>query len=219
MQQNTNFDQFLDFLAHFSSELAFGISPEYALIRTSQYFGRQTPREILGIFDDINGGTKSFQSAWADLITSCENSNNARLLELLSHFIEKGSKIGGERMLEVVKQVRQNLAITKRRKSLVSGQKVKVIALSLVSSMVIGMIAALTPLLSFTFYSDIFSNPTINFPLSTSIQILIALLLTVIITGYRLNQTVGGSFKTILLCVIAFGSTYVLVTQLLLTLL
>lgn len=219
MQQDTDFDKFLDFIAHFSSELASGVSPEYALIRTSQYFGEETPKEILGTLDDVMGGTKSFEVAWADLIKSYNSNSISRLLELLSRFIEKGAKIGGKRMLEVVKQVRKNQAIAKNRKSLISGQRVKVIALAVVSSMVIGMIAALSPLLSLAFYNGFFSDPIIDPSLPLSVQILIALFLTVVVTGYRLNQTVGGSSRTILLCAIAFGTTYVLVTHLLSSLL
>ena len=52
-----------------------------------------------------------------------------------------------------------------------------------------------------------------------SIFILLALLLTVVITGYRLKQSVGGSARTVFLSVLAFTSTYILVNQLLMSLL
>ncbi len=218
MTQDTEFDQFIDFIAHFSSELASGTSPEYALVRTSNYFGKQTPREILSALCDIVEGRKSFYDSWADLISVYSGNAYARLLELLGRFLEKGSKVGGERMLQVLKQVRKNSTMTKNRENLIKSQKVKVMALSLVSSIVIGMIAALAPILTFAFYEDLFSSSVLVYPTTIAIQIFLASLLTVIVTGYRLNQTVGGSLRIVLLCLASFGCTYVLVAHLLMNL-
>ncbi len=219
MNQEPEFDQFIDFIAHLSAELASGTSPEYALVRTSSYFGKTTPKPIVGIIDDIVNGAKSFHVAWKDLVNTYNQNRNSRVLDLLGRFIEKGSAIGGERMLQVIKQIRTNNTMTKNRRNLISGQRVKVVALSIVSSIVIGMIAALAPLLTLAFYQGIWTESLTTFSLSLSIQILIAALLTVIVTGYRLTQTVTGSPRTIIFSIIAFGSTYILANHLLLTLL
>lgn len=218
MTQDTEFDQFIDFIAHFSSELASGTSPEYALVRTSTYFGKQTPKEILSAMCDVIEGRKSFHDSWFDLISVYSGNTYARLLELLGSFIEKGSKVGGERMLQVLKQVRRNSTMTKNRENLIKSQKVKVMALSLVSSIVIGMIAALAPILTFAFYDELFSRSVLIYPTTIAIQIFLTSLLTVIVTGYRLNQTVGGSLRIALLCLVSFGCTYVLVAHLLMIL-
>ena len=218
MTHDTEFDQFIDFITHFSSELASGTSPEYALVRTANYFGKQTPREILNALNDVIDGSKSFHDTWADLIRLYSGNAYARLLELLGNFIEKGSIVGGERMLQVLKQVRKNNTMAKNRENLVKSQKVKVMALSLVSSVVIGMIAALAPLLSFAFYEGLFSSAVLVYPITIAVQIFLASLLTVIVTGYRLNQTVSGSLRIVILCLISFGCTYVLVAHLLMTL-
>jgi hypothetical protein len=217
LTQENGFDQFVDFMTHFSTELSSGNSPEYALQRTSNYFGRQTPIEIARIVKDIAEGTKSFHVAWSDLIKEYKNNRNSRLVELLGRFIEKGSIVGGERMLLVLKQVRKNSAITKNRKNLVSGQRVKVTALSIVSSVVIGMIAALAPILTLAFVEGFLSSPEIGYSSSFSLSILLALFLTIIITGYRLSQTVGGVRHSVLLSTFAFTSTYILINHLLMT--
>ena len=215
MESDNDFDQFVDFMTHFSTELSSGNSPEYALLRTSNYFGSQTPIEITRIVKDIVDGTKSFHVAWADLIKEYENNRNSRLVELLGRFIDKGSIVGGERMLLVLKQVRKNSAISKNRKNLVSGQRVKVKALSIVSSVVIGMIAALAPILTLAFVEGFLSSPEISYSSSFSFSILLALFLTVVITGYRLSQTVGGVRHTVFLSMFAFTSTYILINHLL----
>jgi hypothetical protein len=212
------FDQFLDFLTHLSTELSSGISPEYALLRTAQYFGSQTPENIDEALDSIINGKMPFRVAWTDLVESYQSNRNARLLELFGRFIEKGSVEGGNRMLEVLKHIRKNSAMTKNRRNLVNSQKMKVFALSYVSSVVIGLIAAIAPLLTLAFYQGFWVNMESS-PPSFSHYILIASFLTVLVTGYRLNQTVSGSLKTLSINLITFGSTYILISHLLLALL
>lgn len=215
MGQNNDFDQFVDFIAHFSYELTSGASPEFALVRTADYFGDQTPDSIRRAIRGILEGTKSFRKAWGDLGSMYSYTKYSRLVELLGRFLEKGSKVGGERMLQVIKEVRKNNAMTKARKSLISSQKVKVLALALVSSIVLGMITALAPMLSLAFIAGGFNYPDSGIQTPFSFSVLTALLLTVIVTGYRLNQTVEGSMRTVFLYVMAFGCTYILTSQLL----
>jgi hypothetical protein len=121
-------------------------------------------------------------------------------------------------MLEVLKHIRKNSAMTKNRQNLVNSQKVKVFALSYVSSVVIGLIAAIAPLLTLAFYQGFWVNLESS-PPTFSYYILIASFLTVLVTGYRLNQTVSGSLRTLSINLITFGSTYILVSHLLLALL
>jgi hypothetical protein len=215
---DAEFDQFLDFLTQLSTELASGASPEYALIRTTRYFGKQTPIEITEVVNQIINGTRSFGVAWADLVANSSDIRSARLVELLGRFIQKGSAVGGERMLQVLKHVRKNSSMAKTRKNLVSSQKVKVLALSFVASAVIGMITAIAPLLSFAFYQGLWISS--DFSLSSApFYILIASFITVVVTGVRLNQTVGGSLRTLSLNLLAFGCTFILISHLMLTLL
>jgi hypothetical protein len=215
--EESEFDQFLDFLTHLSTELASGISPEYALVRTCHYFGNQTPDKLLVAMNDVANGVKAFRVAWSDLVTAYGRNRYSRLLELLRRFIEKGSVVGGERMLQVLKQVRKNYGMTKNRQNLVKGQRVKVFALSFVSAVVIGMIAAITPLLSLTFYQGGWMSTGV-FPPTISVYIIVASICTVLITGYRLNQTVDGPLRTLFINLIAFGTTFMLISHLLIAL-
>lgn len=215
---DAEFDQFLDYLTHLSTELASGTSPEYALVRTCNYFGNQTPTDILAMLSDIITGTKSFHVAWSDLIGKYGYTRHARLLELLGRFVDKGSVTGGQRMLQVLKHVRKNSSMTKNRRNLINSQKVKVFALSFVSSIVIGLIAAIAPLLTLAFYQSLWTASIILHP-SLSFYILIASFLTVVVTGYNLNQTVNGPMRILSINLVSFGAIYILVSHLLLTLL
>jgi hypothetical protein len=167
--------------------------------------------------NEITTGKKAFHVALADLVTTYGNNRYSRLLELLSRFIEKGSVIGGERMLQVLKQVRKNYSMTKTRRNLVKSQRVKVFALSFVSAVVIGMIAAIAPLLSLAFYQGAWASID-GFPSPVSVSIFVASVFTVIITGYRLNQTVNGPLRVLFINLIAFWSTFILISHLLNTL-
>ena len=215
MTQEQDFDIFLDFITHFCMELSSGISPEYALNRTTRYFGNQSPPFMREAVNDIKCGTKPFMIAWTDIVNGYQERGYYRILELLGRFMEKGSKVGGTRMLIVLKHVRKNMALGKNRRNLVNAQKIKIIALSLVASAVLGMIGGIAPLFSMLFVENLFVSYFFEIHNVVLFQIFTALFFTVIVTGYRLNQTVGNSIRTTLLCVVAYLMTFSLTLNLL----
>ncbi|MFX1474522.1 MAG: hypothetical protein ACFFCO_03450 [Promethearchaeota archaeon] len=214
-EQDKEFTQFLDIITYFCTELSSGLSPEYALIRSVQYFGEQSPTTLKDALKKIIGGTRSFASAWEEITESYQESRYKRILELLGRFISKGSKTGGVRMLKVIKHIRKNLTLARNRRNLIKAQRLKVLALSIVSAAVMGMIAGIAPILAITFSSSIsfhlFSKP----PISMTLQIAVTLFLTSIVSSYRLTQVVGSSSRTLTLCTLAFITTFVLTQNLL----
>jgi hypothetical protein len=214
-EQDQEFTQFLDIITYFCNELSTGLSPEYALIRSVQYFGEQSPTTLQDALKRIIGGTRSFASAWEEIGKSYQENRYKRIIELLGRFINKGAKTGGDRMLKVLKHIRRNLTLSKNRRNLVKAQRMKVLALSIVSSAVMGMIAGIAPILAITFSGPIsfslFSKP----PISMTLQIALTLFLTSIVSSYRLTQVVGSSSRTLTLCTIAFVMTFVLTQNLL----
>jgi len=209
----TAFDQFLDFVTYFCTELASGSSPEYALGRAVQYYGERTPAPFNSAFDSIARGTDSFVSAWRKVVQFYQKSNENRLVQLLGQFLDAGAVIGGTRMLKVVQHVRKNTALTKNRNNLVDAQRSKVLALSVVSSAVLGMIAAIAPILAPAFMTSgfILQQET----LSAGLHVSSALYLTAIVSAYRLSQAAGGSIRTLLLCSLSFFLTFALTANLL----
>jgi hypothetical protein len=131
----------------------------------------------------------------------------------LGQFLEKGALVGGARMLRVVQQVRKNTALTKNRKNLVDAQRSKVLALSVVSSAVLGMIAAIAPILApaFTLLGLVYQQET----LSAVLHIFSALYLTAIVSSYRLSQAAKSSIRMLLLCSLSFFVTFALTANLL----
>jgi hypothetical protein len=210
---NEPFDQFLDFIAYFCTELAAGASPEYALGRAIHYYGDQSPTAFNRAFDGIARGTDSFASAWRKVIQSYQQSGQSRLLELLSQFLEKGALVGGVRMLRVVQQIRRNTALAKSRKNLIDAQRSKLLALSIVSSAVLGMVAAIAPVLNPAF--NVFDLAHQQETLSATLHVSIALFLTAIVSTYRLSQTAKGSTRMLLLCSFSFCVTFALTANLL----
>jgi hypothetical protein len=217
-KQDKEFAQFLDIITYFCTELSIGLSPEYAFIRSVQYFGEQSPEALKNAMKKIIDGDQSFISAWKEITDSYQENRYNRIIELLGRFINKGAKTGGVRMLEVLKQIRRNLTLSKNRRNLVKAQRMKVLALSVVSSAVLGMIAGLTPVLAITFDGSfsfgLFSSP----PISLVLQIAITLFLTSIVSSYRLTQIVGSSSRILVLCTLAFTTTFIFTQNLLVAL-
>lgn len=213
MRQDNDF--FLDFLTHFCNELTAGNAPEYALDRTMHYFGEHSPNQFAEALHYIKRGSKSFNTAWTDIANSYQGSKYFRIVELLGRFIEKGSKVAGKRMITVLKQVRKNQTLAKNRRNLVTAQKAKIISLSLVASAVLGMIAGIAPVFSFMFFDNLSSNHLGGISMTLSLPIFLALFLTVIVTGYRLNQTVGNSTRNSIICAAVFVFTTILTVNLL----
>lgn len=213
--QNEELDQFLDFLSFFCIELSSGVSPEHALFKSVCHFGNYSPEILVSAQDAIVNGNVSFTEAWSTVVQSYQGTNCHRIVELLGKFLEKGASVGGVRMLKVIQQIRTNITLTKNRRNLVIAQRMKVFGLAIVSSGVLGMIAGLAPFLSFAFSDLNFIYQLQEIPITYSMNIIIALLFTVLVLSYRLTQVVGNSSKIPFLSSLIFIVTYVLTSNLL----
>jgi hypothetical protein len=211
------FDIFLDFASYFCTELQSGLSPEAALIRSVQYFGDQTPEIIAKSTKFIIEGTASFVSAWSSIIQEYRGTRYHRILELFGRFLERGTQIGAERMLRILAQIRKNLVLAKNRRNLIRAQAVKILALSIVSSAVLGMVAGLTPIITTALTGIYIGNGWQPTNYLMFVQVFITLFLTVMISSYKLNQAVGRSTKNIIICAVAYTICFLLVTNMLST--
>lgn len=209
------FDQFLDFITLLCTELSSGISPEYALARSVHHFGEQSPSAMTEALKSIIGGTSSFVSAWTNITSTYQENRYRRILELVGRFLEKGARIGGTRMLQVLKQIRANLTLTKNRSNLIKAQRAKVIALAVVSSAVLGMVAGLAPILALAFKGLGMLNLAQGMQTTSSLHLFLILFLTAILSSYRLTQVVGSSTRTLLLCSLAFVTMLIFTINLL----
>lgn len=210
---NEAFDHFLDFIAHFCTELAAGASPEHALGRAVHYYGERSPAPFSAAFEAIVRGTDSFVSAWRKTVESYHHSDQYRLLLLLSQFLDRGARVAGVRMLRVIQQVRKNTTLAKNRENLVDAQRSKALALVIVSSAVLGTIAAIAPFVAATFTPVGLVHQQGS--LSVVLHISSALYLTTIVAAYRLGQAARSSTRTLLLCSLSFLVAFALTTNLL----
>lgn len=217
-EDNEEFDIFLDFITYFCTELKSGTSPEYALARSIQYFGKQSPKLLINALKTVVEGTQSFSAAWRSVIQNYSETRYQRVLELLGRFLEKSGQLGGERMLQVLKHIRMNRSLTKNRQNLIRAQRLKVFALSIVSSAVIGMIAGISPVISLAF-SGLLTNQILELPLGIIVQIFLTLFLTVNISAYHLSYIVGRSSRILLVCSLAFLTSFAIMINLISTIL
>ena len=213
-KNDEEFEQFLDFIIYFCTELTFGQSPEYALVKSINYFQDQSPNPLFDVLKTVVEGSGSFTSALNNVRKFYKDERYSRIIELLGRFIEKGSQLGGTRMLTVLQQIRTNLTLSKNRKTLIDAQRAKVFALAIVSSAVLGMVAGIAPILTVTFIGLTFVNQLLQPPLTITLNVFITLFLTVFVSSYRLTQNVGSSSRILLFCMIAFITTFLLTSNL-----
>jgi len=214
-----NFEQFLDFVTYFCTELAAGTSPEYALVRSVQQYGKQSPSAFTKAARIIERGESSFAAAWKAVIRKYEDNRYRRIVELLGRFMKRGARIGGERMLEVLKQIRINLALANKRKSITRAQRVKVVALSLTASAVLGMAAGVLPIIAIAFQDPFWlSQPHGITELIHMPYLVLMLFLTSTVSTYRLTQATGTSLRIVIVCSLIFVMTFTIITSLLTTL-
>ena len=86
----------------------------------------------------------------------------------MGSYIEKGSQIGGIRMLKVLNQVRKNHTLVKNRKNIIQAQRGKLIGLAMVSSAVLGMVAGIAPIISNAYNGFLLQTRSNGFPLALS---------------------------------------------------
>jgi hypothetical protein len=211
--EDKSFDQFLDFITYLCTELVGGASPEYALERAIHYYGDRSPVPFQSAFDAIAEGTDSFVPAWTRIVKAYQFSREFRLVQLLGQFLDTGALLGGARMLRVIQQIRKNTALAKNRKNLVDAQRSKVIALSLVSSGVLGMIAAIAPILAPAFTALVLVRQQET--MTSVLHVFGALYLTAIVSAYRLSQAARSSIRTVALSSLSFVLTFALTANLL----
>jgi len=216
-KKNEAFEQFLDFITYFCTELAAGMSPEYALVRSVRQYGKQSPIAFAKAIRMIERGDSSFMAAWRNIIHSFDEDRYQRIVELLGRFMERGSKIGGERMLELLRQIRVNLTLANKRRNIVRAQRMKVTILSVIASSVLGMTAGVLPIIALALQDPFWLaqpyNCITNFMHTPYLTVM--LLLVSIVSSYRLSQVTGTSLRLVVACLLISVMTYMITMSLL----
>ena len=150
-QSDDELSEIACFLSFFADELKLGICPEQAFTYAlSRYNGLLKPLFMKAV-RQLFVGALPLKSILKDLALSLNNLNSRYLLQLTCKFLEKDSIEAGKVLISMVRTLEENNNLIKKRNHFLKAKNLKTKVLSLGTSLVMGYIAALTPLFSMLF--------------------------------------------------------------------
>nr|MDO8134802.1 hypothetical protein [Candidatus Njordarchaeum guaymaensis] len=94
----------------------------------------------------ISYNGETFNDAWQWFKSNFANIQCRQIIGILPQMIEKTAEEAGERLIEIVSYVKENMALIEERENIFAAQRFKAKLLSLFSSAALGLVAALSPL-------------------------------------------------------------------------
>nr|MDO8099879.1 hypothetical protein [Candidatus Njordarchaeota archaeon] len=122
------------------------VSPESAVKSVSQVYGGWLSPLFTELARRISYNAETFNDAWQWFKNNLTNIQCRQIIGILPQMIEKTAEEAGERLIDVVSYVRENMALTEERENIFAAQRFKAKLLSLFSSAALGLVAALSPL-------------------------------------------------------------------------
>ena len=142
----------------------------------------------------------------------------ANLLRMIPIMCDASAVAAGERISRIAARLVQRSSVAKERESIISAQRLKVYLLSITSSAVLGLLAALSP---FLFIGSLFSGGSIFTPGALAIldiaPLFVTLLVTTLSTGYMNTRMVDGRRPSVvgIICGLLFWISFMLASTIL----
>ncbi|UCH05793.1 MAG: hypothetical protein JSW05_06410, partial [Candidatus Thorarchaeota archaeon] len=140
------------------------------------------------------------------------------LLSMIPLMCEASAVAAGERISRIAARLVQRSSVAKERESIIAAQRLKVYLLSLTSSAVLGLLAALSP---FLFIGSLFNGGSIFTPGTLAVvdvaPLFATLLVTTLTTGYMNTRMVDGRrpFVVGVVCGLLFWISFMLASTIL----
>jgi hypothetical protein len=201
--------------------LKLGICPEQAFTYAlTKYNGNLKPHFMKAV-RQLFVGALPLKSILEELALSLNSLNSRYLLQLTCKFLEKDSIEAGKVLVSMVRALEENNSLIKKRNHFLRAKNLKTKVLSLGTSLVMGYIAALTPLFSMLFllrqqnFIELTNSLTFN-PLNFW-PAFVAFFFIGIFTAYQLTEFTDGesSWSMLILSAIIFFITFLLTHSLL----
>ncbi|MHA1348974.1 MAG: hypothetical protein ACTSQM_04415, partial [Candidatus Odinarchaeia archaeon] len=192
-RSNSELEEVENFLHHFAENLLKRLSPEIALVEAlERYDGELKPILEKFVLTVIYEG-KTVLEALKNIEQELENRHAIRLLEISMKVLKKDSVTSGKRILSLVNMFRENRKIVLQRQNIIAAQRFKVKFLIFTLPVILGLMAALSPLFSLIPLQEIseynFTNLTLN--LDTSIYLILSFGAVNFTTAYFLMNLTG----------------------------
>jgi len=210
-----------NFLRFFADELKLGICPEQAYkYALGKYNGILKPLFVEGARRLVIGA-HPLKQVLRSIASSLNSLNSTYLLQLCCKFLEKDSMEAGRILLSMVRTLDENASLIKRRNNLLRAKTLKTKILSLATSLVLGYVAALTPLFAMLFLirqqniGEITTGLSLN-PI-TFWPAIVSFFFIGILTAYQLTEFTEGesSWPMLFISALIFIITFLLTRSLL----
>lgn len=209
------------FLSYFADELKLGICPEQAYrYALSKYDGSLKPIFMEGARQLVIGA-QPLKQVLTGIASSLNSLNSNYFLQLSCKFLEKDSMEAGRILMSMIRTLEENSSLIKKRTQFMRAKNLKTKILSLATSLVLGYIAALTPLFAMLFLlrqqniGEI--STTLNFSPLVFWPAIASFFFIGILTSYQLTEFTEGesSWPMLFLSALIFVITYLLTRSLL----
>jgi hypothetical protein len=207
------YDEFLNFLMLLSERLRSGDTLEVAIQAVRDDVAVEVQKLIDPIISAISWGGKSIEEAMADAAKMALGQRVANMMNMVSVMCAASAAEAGDRLSRIAARLVKRSAVAKERESIIAAQRLKVYLLSITSSLVLGLLSALSPFLfigSLLIEGPIWSPDTLS--LLSIMPLFATLLITTVSTGYQNTSMVGGKrpFLMGVICGLLFWASFML---------
>ncbi len=209
------------FLCFFADELKLGICPEQAYkFALGKYNGPLKSLFVEGARQLVIGAQPLTQ-VLKSIAGSLNSLNSTYLLQLSCKFLEKDSMKAGRILLSMVRTLEENSNLIRKRNHLLRAKNLKTKILSLATSLILGYVAALTPLFAMLFLirQQNIGQITIglNFSPLAFWPAIVSFFFIGILTAYQLTEFTEGesSWAMLFISALIFIITFLLTRSLL----
>ncbi|MFX1270830.1 MAG: type II secretion system F family protein [Promethearchaeota archaeon] len=207
------YDEFLNFLMLLSERLRSGDTLEVAIQSVREDVAVEIQKLIDPVITAITWGGKSIEEAMADAAKMALGQRVANMIKMITVMCESSATDAGNRLSRIAARLVKRSAVAKERESIIAAQRLKVYLLSITSSLVLGLLSALSP---FLFIGSLLTEgPTWSagdLSLLSILPLFVTLLVTTISTGYQNTSMVGGRRPILMgaVCGLLFWAAFML---------
>ncbi len=212
------YDEFLNLLILMGERLRSGDTLEVSIPALREDTGPEIRRLIDPAINSIYWGGKSMQEALSISAELAKGQRVANLLRMIPIMCEASAMAAGERVSRIATRLIQRSSVAKEQESIIAAQRLKVYLLSITSSAVLGLLAALSP---FLFIGSLLGGGSIFVPETLAIvdiaPLFVTLLITTLATGYLNVRMVDGRKPVIVgaVCGLLFCISFMLASAIL----
>ncbi len=207
------YEAFLNFLILLGERLRLGDTVEVALPSVRDDLAPEIQRLVDVSIHMIYREGRSLTDAMQAASELALGQRVARMFLIISTMAQISARGAGERLTKIAGRLVKRAALAKERQSIIDAQRLKTYLLTITSSVVLGLLTALSP---FLYLGDLLAQgPQWQSPSITENWYLVAMLLVTIYSSAHQNtMTVSGKHPRLmgLLCALLFWVSYIMVS-------